>query len=222
MSLLLTTSSTARASGNALASAPFTRASFLCPAGQGGYRVIAKLWRRYFHPPRDTDNTSWYEKRDRQSKIVSGEALLMPPSLDPDSGADGPVCSRAIALRTYGDACGRRGNSGHVAADAFDCFENCRPDNDRVRTTALSPEIALSYHCLVETRWCGPILGWAARKSAQSSGLVETLGHRHKTLDALRCLPLTAPCIAAPACFQPVPAPHWSGDRAGCGLAALA
>jgi hypothetical protein len=23
-----------------------------------GYRVIAKLWRRYFHPPRDTNNTS--------------------------------------------------------------------------------------------------------------------------------------------------------------------
>jgi hypothetical protein len=46
-------------------------------SGEGStYRVVARLWCRYFHPPRDTNNTSWYEKRDRPSKIVSGEAPL--------------------------------------------------------------------------------------------------------------------------------------------------
>ena len=123
--------------------------------------------------------------------------------------------SRAIVLCIQGDVCARRGKSGHVAL-THSTLRNCHPDDDRVRTTTLSPEVALSYHCLVGTRWCGPILGWARRKSAQSSSLVETFDRRRKTLGALRCLSLTAPCIAAPACFQLLQ-PHAGAVTAGCG-----
>jgi hypothetical protein len=49
-----------RAAESTLASSP------KC-SGEGlTYRVIAKLWRSYFRPPRDTTETSWYENRDRR------------------------------------------------------------------------------------------------------------------------------------------------------------
>jgi hypothetical protein len=45
-------------------------------SGEGSvYRVVAKLWRSYFHPPQDTTESGWYERRNRPaSRLISEEA----------------------------------------------------------------------------------------------------------------------------------------------------
>ena len=41
--------------------------------GEGSvHRTVARLWRSYFHPPADTSDSGWYEKRQRPaSKLLS-------------------------------------------------------------------------------------------------------------------------------------------------------
>src|SRR5215831_11258131 len=48
-----------KAAETALATSP------QCSGEGSAYRVIAQLWRSYFHPPADTTETGWYEKRQR-------------------------------------------------------------------------------------------------------------------------------------------------------------
>ena len=58
-----------RAAENALATSPE------CSGKGSAYRVIARLWRQYFHPPDTRGGASWYEKHERPaSKLVSEEA----------------------------------------------------------------------------------------------------------------------------------------------------
>jgi len=55
-----------RTAENALATSPE------CSGEGSTYRVIARLWRSYFHPPRDTSESGWYEKRQRPaSKLLT-------------------------------------------------------------------------------------------------------------------------------------------------------
>ena len=40
-------------------------------SGEGStYRVIAKLWRSCFHPPRDTGDSGWYATKTQQNKLI--------------------------------------------------------------------------------------------------------------------------------------------------------
>jgi hypothetical protein len=51
-----------RAAENALAISPD------CSGEGSTYRVVAKLWRGYFHPPRDTGDLGWgCEKKQRSN-----------------------------------------------------------------------------------------------------------------------------------------------------------
>jgi hypothetical protein len=48
-----------------------------CSGEGAAYRIVAKLWRQFFHPPRDTGESGWYEKRQRPaSKLIAED----PPS----------------------------------------------------------------------------------------------------------------------------------------------
>jgi hypothetical protein len=57
-----------QAAENALATAPE------CSGGGEGaiYRTITKIWRQYFHPPRDAQHeTSWFQERKRHgNKLI--------------------------------------------------------------------------------------------------------------------------------------------------------
>ena len=47
-----------------------------CSGEGSAYRVIARLWRYYFHPPADTTPSSWYQERKHQgSKMLAEPAL---------------------------------------------------------------------------------------------------------------------------------------------------
>jgi len=37
-----------------------------CSGEGSAYRVIARLWRSYLHPPTDTGGASWYTKRYKE------------------------------------------------------------------------------------------------------------------------------------------------------------
>jgi hypothetical protein len=44
-------------------------------SGEGStYRVIAKIWRDYFHPPRDTGDSGWYVAKAQQNKLIRSES----------------------------------------------------------------------------------------------------------------------------------------------------
>ena len=44
-------------------------------SGEGStYRVIAKLWRQYFHPPRDTSDSGWYATKAQHNKLIRDES----------------------------------------------------------------------------------------------------------------------------------------------------
>ena len=44
-------------------------------SGEGStYRVIAKIWRDYFHPPRDTGDSGWYVAKTQQNKLIRSES----------------------------------------------------------------------------------------------------------------------------------------------------
>src|SRR5262245_62896852 len=44
-------------------------------SGEGStYRVIAKLWRSYFHPPGDTADSGWYATKAQQNKLIRSES----------------------------------------------------------------------------------------------------------------------------------------------------
>src|SRR5262245_33358985 len=44
-------------------------------SGEGStYRVIAKLWRSCFHPPRDTGDSGWYATKTQQNKLIRNES----------------------------------------------------------------------------------------------------------------------------------------------------
>ena len=45
-------------------------------SGEGStYRVIARLWRSYFHPPADTTDNSWERHKGHTSKMIARPAL---------------------------------------------------------------------------------------------------------------------------------------------------
>jgi len=74
-----------RAAESALATSP------QCSGEGSTYRVIAKPWRSYFHPPADTGDSSWYAQRNRSaSKLLTEDP--------PDSRAR----RRARTLRVVG------------------------------------------------------------------------------------------------------------------------
>jgi hypothetical protein len=44
-------------------------------SGEGStYRVIAKIWCDYFHPPRDTGDSGWYVAKTQQNKLIRSES----------------------------------------------------------------------------------------------------------------------------------------------------
>ena len=44
-------------------------------SGEGStYRVIAKIWRDYFHPPSDTADSGWYVTKTQQNKLIRSES----------------------------------------------------------------------------------------------------------------------------------------------------
>ena len=58
-----------RAAENAMATSPD------CSGEGAAYRVIARLWRNYFHPPADTTDNSWERHKGHSSKMIAGPAL---------------------------------------------------------------------------------------------------------------------------------------------------
>jgi hypothetical protein len=57
-----------KAAENAVASSPD------CSGEGSTYRVIAKIWRGYFHPPRDTGDSGWYVTKTQQNKLIRNES----------------------------------------------------------------------------------------------------------------------------------------------------
>jgi len=62
-----------RAAESAVASSPE------CSGEGSTYRVITKIWRDYFHPPRDTGDSGWYATKTERNKLIRSE------SSNPDS-----------------------------------------------------------------------------------------------------------------------------------------
>ena len=54
-----------RAAESALATSP------QCSGEGSTYRVIAKLWRSYFHPPRDTGDFGWDCEKKQLNKLIA-------------------------------------------------------------------------------------------------------------------------------------------------------
>jgi hypothetical protein len=61
-----------KAAENALATSPE------CSGEGSTYCVITKIWRDYFHPPRDTGDSGWYVTKTQQNKLIRSES----PHLD--------------------------------------------------------------------------------------------------------------------------------------------
>lgn len=75
-----------RAAESALATSP------QCLGEGSTYRVIAKLWRSYFHPPADTGDSGWYAQRNRPTSKLLTE----------DPSRDSRARRRACTLRVVG------------------------------------------------------------------------------------------------------------------------
>jgi hypothetical protein len=57
-----------KAAENALATSP------ACSGEGAAYRAIAKIWRGYFHPPRDTTDSGWYATKTQRNKLIRDES----------------------------------------------------------------------------------------------------------------------------------------------------
>jgi len=75
-----------RAAENALATSPE------CSGEGSAYRVIANLWRSYFHPPSDTGDFGWGCEKRQRKKLIRDES---PPQ-------DSRAHPRARNLRVVG------------------------------------------------------------------------------------------------------------------------